>query len=125
MVQTMQTERVQNDRSFGHGGAITTTEIPTTIKQTTRIATDTQRSTAERLNITANILNRAMQQSSQNLEFSVDASTKKMIIKISDSGTGELIRQIPAEEMLAVARSIDNFLGKHQFQHGQLLTQKA
>lgn len=63
--------------------------------------------------------NGVMRQSKQNLEFSLDTETKKPIIKLVDSVTGELIRQIPSEEMLAIARSID------QFQQGMLLSHKA
>lgn len=63
--------------------------------------------------------NNAMKESKQNLEFSVDTETKKPVIKLVDSVTGELIRQIPSKEMLAIARSID------QFQQGMLLSHKA
>lgn len=52
------------------------------------------------------------------LDFSIDDSTGKTIIRITDSETGEMIRQIPAEEMLDIARSIDRM-------QGLLLRQKA
>ncbi len=63
--------------------------------------------------------NDVMRQSKQNLEFSVDADTKKPVVKLVDTETGDVIRQIPSEEMLSIARSID------QFQQGLLLKQKA
>ncbi len=63
--------------------------------------------------------NDVMRQSKQNLEFSVDADTKKPVVKLVDTETGEVIRQIPSEEMLSIARSIDHF------QQGLLLKQKA
>ena len=63
--------------------------------------------------------NDVMRQSKQNLEFSVDTETKKPIIKLVDTVTGDVIRQIPTEEMLAITRSIDHF------QQGLLLKQKA
>lgn len=45
------------------------------------------------------------------LEFNTDAETGKVIVKIMDSTTGELIRQIPMEEMLVLARSLDRLQG--------------
>jgi flagellar protein FlaG len=44
---------------------------------------------------------------SNNLEFSIDDSTGKTVVKVVDASTKELIRQIPSEEMLAIAQAID------------------
>lgn len=52
------------------------------------------------------------------LSFSVDNTTGKAIVKITDVKTGEMIRQIPSEEMLEIARSIDKM-------QGMLLRQEA
>lgn len=45
------------------------------------------------------------------LAFSIDDSTGKTIVRISDAETGEMIRQIPSEEMLEIARSLDKMQG--------------
>jgi flagellar protein FlaG len=45
------------------------------------------------------------------LAFSVDDSSGKTIIRITDKETGDTIRQIPSEEMLEIARSLDKFQG--------------
>ncbi|MDO8292489.1 MAG: flagellar protein FlaG [Gallionella sp.] len=66
-------------------------------------------------------INLAMRQANQNLEFSVDTSTNKPVVKMVDTQTGDLIRQFPSEETLAIARSIDQFLQRQ----GLLLSQKA
>lgn len=65
-------------------------------------------------------INRAMQSSGHNLKFSVDPDTKRSVVQVVDSDTGDLIRQIPSKEALAIANSIDQFL-----QRGTLLRQKA
>lgn len=52
-------------------------------------------------------INQVLQQTSRNLQFSVDDSTKRVVVKVVDTQTGELVRQIPSEETLAIARSID------------------
>lgn len=64
-------------------------------------------------------INHVLQQSNQNLEFSVDTDSDRTVVKMVDTSTGELIRQFPSESTLAIARSIE------QFQQGLLLTQEA
>ena len=78
-----------------------------------------QKVSAEELNNAVATLNKAMQQSNQNLEFSVDTDTKKVVVKMVDTSTGKLIRQYPTEETLAISRGIE------QLQQGLLLKQKA
>lgn len=78
-----------------------------------------QQPSAAALNSAVAALNQAMQQSGRNLEFSVDSDTQKTVVKMVDTSTGELIRQFPTEEILAISRGIE------QFQQGQLLKQKA
>jgi flagellar protein FlaG len=46
-----------------------------------------------------------------NLQFSVDESTGKTLVKIVDSQSGKTIRQIPSEEILAIAKNIDRMQG--------------
>jgi flagellar protein FlaG len=48
---------------------------------------------------------------SASLNFSIDKDTGKTIIKVTDSQTGTLIRQIPSEEIMALAKSIDKMQG--------------
>lgn len=74
---------------------------------------------AEELKNAVATLNKAMQQSNQNLEFSVDTDTHKVVVRMVDTSTGQLIRQYPTEETLAISRGIE------QFQQGLLLKQKA
>jgi len=64
-------------------------------------------------------LNRTLKQSNKNLEFSVDTDTKKVLVKLVDTETGDVIRQFPSEEALAISRAIENI------QKGLLLKQKA
>lgn len=44
-------------------------------------------------------------------EFSIDRDTNMVIVKIKDKETGEIIRQIPPEVVLKIAKSIEEFLG--------------
>lgn len=48
---------------------------------------------------------------SNNLDFSIDDSTGKTVVRVTDRETGEMIRQIPSQEMLDIARSMDRLQG--------------
>ena len=45
----------------------------------------------------------------RSLDFSVDASSGHSVLRVVDPNSGEVIRQLPAEETLRIARSIDYF----------------
>lgn len=47
----------------------------------------------------------------QNLQFSIDEDTGKTIIKVMDVQTEEVIRQIPTEEAVEIARTLDKVQG--------------
>ena len=46
-----------------------------------------------------------------NLEFSVNDDTGQLVVKIIDRTTKEVIRQMPSEEMLALAKALDSIKG--------------
>tara|TARA_R110001583_G_scaffold195420_1_gene373002 strand:- start:9042 stop:9242 length:201 start_codon:yes stop_codon:yes gene_type:complete len=54
----------------------------------------------------------------QDLLFSIDEDTGKTIVKVVDASTDEVIRQIPSEEIITIAKALDNL-------QGLLLQQKA
>ncbi|WP_157651309.1 flagellar protein FlaG [Dechloromonas denitrificans] len=45
------------------------------------------------------------------LKFSVDDETGKTIVKVMDVDTKEVIKQIPSEEMIAIAKAVDQLKG--------------
>lgn len=45
------------------------------------------------------------------LSFSLDQESDQMVVKVIDQGTKEVIRQIPSEEMLALAKALDTMKG--------------
>jgi len=53
----------------------------------------------------------AVREVASSLEFSVDGDTGKTVVRVVDASTQELIRQIPSEEMLSIARNMDRFEG--------------
>lgn len=45
------------------------------------------------------------------LEFSVDDDTDTMVVKVLDTETHKVIRQIPSEEVLKIAQALDKLQG--------------
>jgi flagellar protein FlaG len=56
-------------------------------------------------------LNAMMERIQTNLSFSIDDTSKKVVIKVIDSRTQEVIRQIPPEETLRIASHISKLMG--------------
>jgi len=44
----------------------------------------------------------------RNLEFSIDEASGKVVVKVMASGSGEVVRQIPNEEVLKLANSLND-----------------
>jgi len=57
--------------------------------------------------------NPAMEMLPTTLSFSLDESTKRVVIKVYDASTHELIRQIPPEETLRIAKEILKAMNGH------------
>lgn len=55
--------------------------------------------------------NAYMQSVPTNLKFSLDQDTGHTVVRMVDTETEEVLRQIPSEEMLAISRSIDRMQG--------------
>ena len=62
--------------------------------------------------------NSALESAQSGIEFSIDSASGKTIVRILDKQTNEVIRQLPSEEMLEIAKAIDRY-------EGMLFHQKA
>jgi len=78
-----------------------------------------QKVSAEQLKSVVDNINKTMRQSNRSLEFTMDADSKQQLVRLVDTETGDVIRQFPSKEAMAISRAID------QFQQGLLLNQKA
>jgi len=58
-------------------------------------------------------MNRAVQSMSHGstLEFTVDPDTKRNLVRVMDTSTNEVIRQMPTQEALDIAKALDKFQG--------------
>jgi len=56
--------------------------------------------------------NQLMQTVNRNLQFKVDDATNEVVVKIVDSESGKVVRQIPSEEMLSFIKHLEEMQGK-------------
>jgi len=59
-------------------------------------------------------LNAYIQNTQRDMDFSVDGSTGRVVVKVIDSESEQVIRQIPSEEMLAISRHLVESLETEQ-----------
>ncbi|MBU0688752.1 MAG: flagellar protein FlaG [Gammaproteobacteria bacterium] len=108
-VQAPQSFRLTSD------GAPKVADVPVATQETVKQPSDQQ------VKVAVDSINQALKQADKSLQLSIDPSTKSPVVKMIDSQTGELVRQYPTKEVLAIAQGIDQFL-KHQ---GTLFKQEA
>lgn len=63
---------------------------------------------AEQLSQAVESINTALQARSPELEFSVDSESERTVVKVIDRETREVIRQMPSEEALEIAKALDH-----------------
>lgn len=56
-------------------------------------------------------INKTLQSLSQGLEFTIDEDSQRTIVKVVDRETKDVIRQIPSEEALEIAKALDQASG--------------
>ena len=81
--------------------------IVTPVKQTPKEAAAEQ----DKLKKAVQEIEKFVQSVKRNLEFSIDEPSGKVVVKVIASGSGEVIRQIPAEEVLRIAERLGELQG--------------
>lgn len=56
-------------------------------------------------------INKSLKALSQDLEFSIDQDSNRTVVKVVDQSTKEVIRQIPSDEALEIAKALDTVKG--------------
>ncbi len=56
-------------------------------------------------------INEAVKQKNVGLQFSIDEDTNETVVKVIDSQTNAIIRQIPSVEALEIAKALDKLEG--------------
>lgn len=98
---------VENSRSSNSAGKVAaqrqTISVEVTEVETQEVEIEL---TQESLENVVSQLKAYVQNSQRDLNFSVDEATGRVVVKVINSTTDEVIRQIPSEEMLAISRHI-------------------
>ncbi|WAW10488.1 flagellar protein FlaG [Oxalobacter vibrioformis] len=67
--------------------------------------------TVEEAKEIVNSISASLQSISSGLQFQVDEDSGKVIVKMVDKQSGEVLKQIPSEEALRIAQSLSNLTG--------------
>ena len=70
-----------------------------------------QEQASKKLKDAVSLLNKQMADTGRGLGFSYDESKASAVIKVSNINTGEVVRQIPSEEVIKMAHKIDELKG--------------
>ena len=84
---------------------------PAQSAQTTSATDSTTKPKPEELDQAIKAVNEFVKPFNNALNFSVDQESKTTVVKVIDQSTKEVIRQIPSEEMLALAKALDTMKG--------------
>jgi len=84
-----------------------TTASPTT----QQVAAPQPEPSASEVNAAVQKINTAMAAQSQGIEFSIDATSHRIVVKIVDQQTNKVISEIPSKQALAIADSLDQTQG--------------
>ena len=85
------------------------TTTPTT--QAVQPAVENRPISSDQLNAAVKAANDFVSMVNDSVQFSIDDATGKTIIKVIDKSTEEVLRQIPSEEMLTIAKALDDMKG--------------
>lgn len=56
-------------------------------------------------------INEFLKSSAASVQFSVEATSNRVIVRVVDSTTHQVIRQMPTEETLAISQALDHMIG--------------
>jgi len=65
----------------------------------------------QELSAAIGMLNQQLESTKRGLGLSYDDSKRTTVVKLTDANTGEVVRQIPTEQILKMAHEIDRFKG--------------
>ena len=75
------------------------------------VASETVNLAAEDADFIAEELNKSIAVLNSHVSFAIDDATDRTIIKVTDTETGELIRQVPPEVMLKLLKRMTEMVG--------------
>ena|SRR5690242_13224061 len=83
----------------------------TTVREATAQPAQQREPDAAKLAEAVDTINRKLQESDQQLRFAVDHDSGKMVVRVVDTATDQVIRQIPSDVALAISQSLEKLQG--------------
>ncbi|MDW3094352.1 MAG: flagellar protein FlaG [Gammaproteobacteria bacterium] len=100
--------RPQSNSSIVNRGTTNVVAINSEVSE--KLVQEIKQPTVVEVKVAAKQVNDFVKQLDRNLEFSVDESSGRVIITVREPETGKIIRQIPPEELLVIAKLVsENF----------------
>ena len=117
------TTRTQSNSSNVNRGAANVVAI--NAQKSAKPAQEKAPATSTDVKQAAKQVNDFVKQLDRNLEFSVDESSGRVIITVREPETGKIIRQIPPEELLVIAKLVSENFASASIPSGILLADKG
>lgn len=87
-------------------------EMSRSLRESIKPQVDVEATVSERdVRDALNKIEKTIPEISQKLEFSIDKDTDSFVVKVVDKETRDVIRQIPSEELLNIAKALDKLQG--------------
>lgn len=109
--QASQQQNVQSQQSQQSQQAEQVDSTEQSKERVQAVIQENEQVSAEELDAAIERLNELMKDGQRSLNFSVDKELDEVVIKVMDTKTDELIRQIPNEEALKFAKNLEGVLG--------------
>lgn len=101
------TAQTQGQQQFGSRGIAERQGDAVASGSAKGVSSESQAITAESLGEAVSSIKDFVQSIRRDLNFDLDDSSGKMVVKVTDRATGEVVRQIPTEDALRLAESLE------------------
>lgn len=91
-------------------GGLVTNQIKS-VTDNAALKNDSSAQNREKVGEAVSNINNFFQMSKRSMQFSINEDTGKMVIEIKDEKTGDIIRQIPSEEVLQLEKKLGEVEG--------------
>ncbi len=85
--------------------------VPAAAEATALRKAEVEEATPVQIEMAVKSVNATLESRSISLQFEVDRDTDKLVVKVVDRSNGEVIRQIPTEEVVRIAKVMDRQAG--------------
>lgn len=103
-VQAVANKAALNDQAALQAATIASSDVA--VQSTAVVETETE-TDREKLETAVSSIQDFTQNIQRNLNFSINESTGRTVVEVRDVASGEVIRQLPTEEALRLAESLD------------------